>query len=190
MILSVLLASCSRATDVKDGDIVFQRSKSPQSQAIAAATHSDYTHIGIVFVDKGVPFVYEAIQPVSKIRFKEWITRGEGGHYVVKRLTDSSKLNPSRLRNEVKSMMGKDYDWLFDWSDERIYCSELVWKAYHLSSGLKLAELRTLGDFDLRSPAVQKLMKKRYGDSVPLKMKVIAPSDIFDSKLLTTIESK
>jgi hypothetical protein len=31
-------------------------------------------------------------------------------------------------------------------------------------------------------------MKQRYGDKVPYDMSVVAPSDIFDSSLLVTIE--
>jgi len=183
-----ILVSCSQGIELKDGDIIFQRSSSRQSQAIASATHSNYTHMGIILIDKGAPFVYEAIQPVSRTRLKDWIARGESGHYVVKRLIDASKLDASCLRREVNKMMGRDYDWLFEWSDDRIYCSELVWKAYYRATGLKLGELRTLGDFDLNSPAVQKLMKERYGDKIPLEMSVIAPTDIFESPLLVMVK--
>ena len=183
-----LLASCRPGPELKDGDIIFQRSNSRQAQAIALATHSDYTHMGIVFFEAGVPFVYEAIQPVCKTPLKVWITRGEGGRYIAKRLKDSSALNIARLLSEVNSMMGKDYDWLFEWTDDRIYCSELVWKAYLRATGLEIGRLRTLGNFNLAHPAVRQLMKERYGDNVPLKMSVIAPCDIFESSLLVTVK--
>lgn len=48
------------ASDLKDGDIIFQTSKSPQSQAIQKATGSKYSHMGIVIHRSGFPQVFEA----------------------------------------------------------------------------------------------------------------------------------
>ena len=187
IILTFSLVSCTQPPELQDGDIIFHRSQSKQSKAIALATHSHYTHMGLVFFDNGKPFVYEAIQPVTRTPLSDWIGRGENKHYVVRRLKDISLLDSKRMKQEVSSMIGKDYDWLFEWSDKRIYCSELVWKAYEKSTGLHLGSLRTLGDFDLEHVVVKQLMKERYGKNIPLQMNVIAPSDIFDSPLLMTV---
>ena len=189
-LLPAFLASCVANAALKDGDIVFQRSNSKQAQAVALATHSDYTHIGIVFYDGGIPFVYEAIQPVCKTPLNAWIARGEGGRYVAKRLKDSTGLDVAQVHSEVNKMMGKNYDWLFEWTDERIYCSELVWKAYFNAAGIELGSLRTLGDLDLSNPLVCQMMKERYGKNIPLKMSVIAPSDIFASTLLVSVDQE
>jgi uncharacterized protein YycO len=190
ILLVGLLASCSGAAEIKDGDIIFHRSKSRQATAIAAATKSDYTHMGIIFFSDGSPYVYEAIQPVTRTPLKDWITRGVGEHYVIKRLKDSSKVDFSKAKEETKKLLGRDYDWLFDWSDKRIYCSELVWKAYKRAAGVEIVSLRKLRDFDLTSEPVRKLMQERYGKNIPLDMDVIAPSDIFSSPKLITIEDK
>jgi uncharacterized protein YycO len=180
------------ATDVpvQDGDIIFHRSQTHQAAAIAAATHSEFTHMGVIFIEDGKPFVYEAVQPVGKAPLEEWIKRGEKEHYVIKRLKDPSKLDTVALKKEIIPMLGKNYDWLFAWSDDSVYCSELVWKAYERASGIKLGELRTLKDFDLSHAAVQKILKERYGDKVPYDMQVIAPCDVFTSELLMTVETK
>ena len=46
------------------------------------------------------------------------------------------------LENEVgRQLEGKHYDFWFEWSDERIYCSELVWKIYRRGLGIELGEL-------------------------------------------------
>lgn len=71
---------------LKDGDIVFQTSRSSQSQAIKQATHSIYTHMGIIFFKQNQPVVLEAVQPVKFTPFLKWVARGEQGHVVVKRL--------------------------------------------------------------------------------------------------------
>jgi uncharacterized protein YycO len=175
---------------VQDGDIIFHRSLTSQAAAIAAATHSEFTHMGVIFIEDGKPVVYEAVQPVGKAPLDEWIKRGDKEHYVIKRLKDSSKLDTVALKKEVTTMLGKNYDWLFEWSDDSIYCSELVWKGYERASGIKLGELRTLKELDLSHAAVQKILKERYGDKVPYAMEVICPCDVFSSTLLETVESK
>jgi hypothetical protein len=65
--LAVLLAGCvSQASPlVHDGDIVFQTSRSTQSAAIQKATHSQYSHMGLVLYRNGQPYVVEAIGPVK-----------------------------------------------------------------------------------------------------------------------------
>lgn len=178
------------ASPVEDGDIVFQKSLSRQSKAIEAATNSRMTHVGIIFHDWGIPYVYEAVQPVKKTRLSVWGKRGQNGNYVVRRLKDRSEVDIKKLKKEVKSYVGRDYDSLFGWCDSTIYCSELVWKAFDRACGIQIGKLRRLKDFNLSHPAVKSTLKCRYGRKIPYNMEVIAPSDIFDSRLLYTVYSK
>jgi len=187
---SVLPFACSEAVEIRDGDIIFHRSQSRQAKAIAAATKSDYTHMGIIFFSNNKPFVYEAIQPVTRTPLNLWIERGVGKHYVIKRLKDSDRVDFSKVKNEVQQLMGRDYDWLFEWSDGKVYCSELVWKAYERGANIKIGSLKRLEQFDLTSPLVRQIMAERYGSKIPLDMEVIPPSDIFDSDKLVTIQKK
>ncbi len=60
-------------SEFHDGDMIFQTSQSGQSLAIQYATHSKYTHCGLLFNDNGKWYVYEAVQPVKKTLFKDWI---------------------------------------------------------------------------------------------------------------------
>lgn len=176
---------------LRDGDIIFQHSQSRQCAAISAATHSPYTHVGLIFFEKGQPFVYEAVQPVVKTPLEAWIRRGREGHYVVKRLADAKTALPpeaiAKLRKETERYLGRNYDWAFGWSDERIYCSELVWKSYDRALGIKVGALKKLKDFDLSDPAVKKLMAERYGNGIPYGETVVSPVDVFDSKLLIEV---
>ena len=115
-----------------DGDIIFQETASGQSEAIKRATASPYSHVGIVYYEKNTAYVFEAVQPVKRSSLGAFLKRSVGGRYVVKRLKNRDlELNPeklSRMRAAGKKFVGKNYDWTFGWSDERIYCSELVWK--------------------------------------------------------------
>lgn len=191
-----VLVGCRRASDtvrdvdLRDGDIIFHTSKSGQSIAIQRATRSRYSHMGMIVHRSGKPFVLEAIATVRYTPLAEWIKRGEGEHFVVKRLTDTSLLGNGgreRLLKAAGGMVGRPYDLTFEWSDARIYCSELVWKAYHRALNLEVGNLATLGQFDLSDPAVKKKLSERYGASIPLRETVIAPDAMFNSALLSTV---
>jgi len=187
-----LLTACGENNPKKfqNADIIFQDSPSSQSQAIKIATNSEYSHVGIIYIKEGKPFVYEAVGPVVLTPLKTWISKGIGHKYVVKRLKNADVLSPRILRNmkrEAEKFKGKPYDGLFVWDDKRIYCSELVWKIYKRAVGLELGELKKLGSFNLGHPVVQAKLYERYGDHIPVNESVIAPQGIFDSSLLKTV---
>ncbi len=178
---------------LQDGDIIFQTSRSAQSQAIQLATHSKYSHCGLIFrAGTGMPewYVLEAVQPVKWTPLAGWIARGDGGHYVIKRPRVEPPLSGQdlqRVKTVGERFVGKDYDVYFGWSDKRIYCSELIWKAYRTATGLEIGKLQKLREFDLSDPVVAKKLRERYGDRLPLEEEVISPASIFESPLLSTI---
>jgi len=179
-------------TGLKNGDIIFQTSVSPQSKAIQLATKSKYSHCGIVFKENNELFVFEAIQPVKKTLLSKWIARGKNGKFVVKRLKNAdhilTKNTLSKMRNIAQQFAGKNYDLAFEWSDEKIYCSELIWKIYKRSTGLEIGKLEKLKDFDLSNPIVKQKMEERYGKNIPKNELVISPVSMFNSNLLTTVK--
>jgi len=172
----------------KEGDIVFQTSRSTQSAAVQAATASPYSHMGIILFQKGKPYVFEAVQPVKFTELGQWLARGKAGHFVAKRLKSSlNATEVGKLHVYARRYVGKPYDLTFEWSDERIYCSELVWKLYKQAANVELAPLEKLGSFNLKAPVVRKKLTERYGANIPLKEPVISPVAIFNSPLLLTI---
>lgn len=179
--------------EIKSGDIIFQITSSGQGKAVQLATRSKYSHCGIIYKEGDDYFVYEAVQPVKTTALNDWIARGEGGHYVIKRLKNAAKiLTPEalgKMKDAGHKYNGKNYDTFFEWSDEKIYCSELVWKIYKEATGIELATLRKFKDFDLTSEPVKIILKERYGNKIPLDEKVISPGNIFDSDLLMTVKS-
>jgi hypothetical protein len=44
-----------------------------------------------------------------------------------------------------------------------------------------------LKDFNLKDPRVQAILAERYGNAIPLEENVVAPSDLENSKIVTTI---
>jgi uncharacterized protein YycO len=187
--------TCNKTTEQEfmDGDIIFQTSLSPQSKAIQLATKSKYSHMGIIYKQGDEIHVYEAIQPVKYTPLNKWIARGKNGRYVVKRLKNYDNILTDDVLHEMKSVgekyKGKNYDPYFGWSDDRIYCSELVWKIYKQAVGIEIGSLQKIKEFDLSDPIVKNKIKERYGENLPEDELVISPASIFQSDLLYTVYS-
>lgn len=175
----------------QNGDIIFQTSRSAQSLAIQKATKSPYSHMGIVYVRDGKALVYEAIEPVKLTPLDDWIRRGEGGRFVVKRLIDADRRLTAaaleRMLQAGKVFEGKHYDLYFEWSDERVYCSELVWKIFKRALDIEVGELQTISELDLTDPAVQTKIRERWHGQPPPDELVISPSAMFASSCLVTV---
>ena len=179
-------------TQLQEGDIIFQTSLSSQSKAIQLATHSKWSHMGIVFKQNENWYVFEASNVVKATKLNDWIERGEGGHYVIKRVIDDSKIksadNLAAMKKCANKFLGKKYDLYFEWSDDKIYCSELVWKVYDAGLHIQVGQLQHLKDFDLSNAAVQQKMKERFGTKIPYNETVISPQAMFESDLLKQID--
>jgi uncharacterized protein YycO len=201
LITAVLLFAASSMAGLEpakfvyqDGDIIFQTSLSDQSIAIQRATRSPYSHCGIIFYRNGKPYVFEAASTVRFTPIEEWIASGSGGHFVVRRLKDAGTLlsdkAASKLRAAATRFQGKSYDSTFEWSDDRIYCSELVWKAYDRGFGIQIGKLQKMKDFNLSDPIVARKLKERYGTKIPMNEPVISPEAIYKSERLATVLKK
>lgn len=176
---------------LRDGDIIFQVSESPQSLAIKLATKSKYSHCGIIFKAPDGYYVTEAVQPVQTIPLEKWIERGTERHYVVKRLKNANEvLTPdviAKMKKVARGFEGKQYDIYFEWSDDKMYCSELVWKIYKRAAGIEVGPLKKLKEFNLDNPLVKLELRKRYGKNIPYEQRAVSPVDILDSPLLETV---
>ena len=179
---------------IQTGDLIFQTSNSSQSKAIQLATNSKYSHMGVIYENDGDYFVFEAINTVCYTAFDNWVSRGNDSHYVIKRLINAEELLSvealAKLKSVGKQYEGKKYDLYFEWSDERIYCSELVWKMYKEAIGIEIGKLERLSDFDLSDEIVKQKMKERYGNHIPLDEQVISPAAMFRCDKLELIEIK
>lgn len=187
------LSACKgQQTVPMEGDIVFHESTSRQSPIIKLAQNSRWTHCGIVFNIGSDAFVYEAVEPVKYTPLKEWIARGKDGYYIVKRLKKYtlSTSQIDRMKTVGLSFKGKHYDKLFQWNDDRMYCSELVWKIYSKGASIELCKPKQFSDFPIDIPRVRKLIMERYGDSFDPSEQIVSPQDLFKSKLLTEIHYK
>jgi len=175
----------------KEGDIIFQVSRSTQSKAIQAATGSRYSHCGILFKGaKGSWQVLEAENGVEITDLDKWKRRGDNhGHFVVKRYLGLSETALGKMKEKGRKHIGKRYDKKFLWSDHELYCSELVWKIYKDGADVQLGDPQYIKDLPVTSEGKKILesnLKKPIKDHTD---PVISPARIFSSVLLTTVDS-
>jgi hypothetical protein len=176
---------------VRDGDLVFQDSRSRQSEAIKLATRSAYSHMGVVTLRAGKPFVFEAAAGVQLTPLSAWIARGEGHRVVVKRLKQAETLLTPAVRAKMTALartwLGRPYDTAFRWDDQRLYCSELVYKLYKQGAGVEIGRVQPAGSFDLSSPLVRRELERRFGATFRADEPVISPQAMFEDPALETV---
>lgn len=176
--------------DLKTGDIVFQQTTGTQSRAVHLATHSNWSHCGIVLRFRKSWWVLEASRTTQLTPLKKFISRSsENGSWAIyrykKRVTDQAL---QAALEYGKAQLGKPYDFKFAWGESHQYCSELVWKVYN-AAGVSLCAPKSFSDYDLSSPEVKSLILTRYEhrDRLPKNIKVVAPSDLASSHHLKLV---
>ncbi len=177
IILFALIALISIATisafvskdskDLKEGDIVFQISKSTQSPFVQLATSSPWSHCGIVVFKNDKPYVLEASNVVKLTELQTWIHRGRGGKWRSRRvLKDCPKI-------QYRKYLGHPYDLAFKFDNGKMYCSELVYVIYKDQLGIVLCKPRKISSY--HTFGLEKMMKKR---NINLDQEVVAPCDL------------
>ncbi len=183
-----------KENEFKEGDLIFQITENGQSHAIQYLTKSKYSHVGIIIKKENKLFVFEASNKVRFTPIKKFIKNGVNSHFAIKRLKNANQI----LTKEALINMGKigakyynkNYDLCFEWTDEYIYCSELVWKIYKEGVNIELGSPTPLKNYDLSYGPAQKIIKKRMdrnGCDFSMDELVISPADMFNSELLKTI---
>ena len=181
-------SSTPGTSEVKSGDIIFQVSTSTQAPAVALASGSPITHVGLIVVEGERITVVEAVEPVREIPIEQFIEHGEmWGISRLKSEPSDSEWSKKVIRY-ARSMKGKHYDGLFQWGDDRIYCSELVWKAYSRGAGIDLVQPQRVGDLNLSLPPVQSLIKRRMGGKkLNLNEKIVTPGYLHASDQIESV---
>lgn len=176
---------------LQEWDLIFHTSQSRQCKAVQLATKSIYTHCGLIIKRNGEFYVLEAVQPVKLTRMGNFIARGKDNEYVIKRLKESEKILTPEVKEKMNKIsnewVGKNYDLTFEWSDDKIYCSELIWKIFQRSAGIEVGKIQKLKEFDLTSKEVKEIIQQRYGAIIPYEESVISPQSVFESEMLVEV---
>lgn len=177
---------------IREGDIIFQETEGPLTAALVEATETPWTHVGTIFRENGRWVVAEASKKVMKTPLHDFIQHGPGSRFVVKRVGNRS-FNAQEMRSlkaEHNEMMNKAYDAKFQWSDAKIYCSELVYKAYDAALGIRIGRMEVMGDLRLEGPAAQALIEKMFtsqGEEFNYQEPVVTPISMMQSEILENV---
>jgi hypothetical protein len=120
--------------------------------------------------------VLEAIGPVKFTPAPQWIAQGRGSHLSCHRLKAQHQLHIPGMITAAQQMLGKPYDMQYEFDDAKIYCSELIFKAYRSTAKQDLGKRVTLGQLDWRP--YEQVIRAITGGLVPLKREMITPKDL------------
>ena len=164
---AALLWAQDSTDDWKEGDIVFQISKSEQSPLIQYATGSPWSHCGIVVEKNGQFFVLEASNVVKLTPIETWCQRGRFSSVKTRRVLEKD------VKVKYSKYLGKPYDLAFKFDNGKYYCSELVWLIYKEQFGIELCKPRKIREYNL--VGIKKHLVRRGMKEDQL---VVAPSDL------------
>jgi hypothetical protein len=161
-----------------EGDFIFQSLiKSELVGLIEGATHSAFSHVGIVKRNKaGNWVVLEAMGTVHETPLWQYIARGRLDHFAVYRLKREFMPFIPAFIAETGKYQGRPYDYRYDMDEDFIYCSEFPYKAFLAVAGITLGETERIGDLDWKP--FEKTIRKMDGGCLPLDRVLISPVNL------------
>lgn len=165
-LLIVLLPGAARASalpqelpPLQDGDLVFQTLKSPQTLGVMAATHSLFTHVGLVHVQEEKYYVLDSAGSVGYSPLERWIENGQNEKFAVYRYKTLTSEEREKLFAHVEPYLNAPYDTLFVFGNKALYCSELPYLLFE-SIDKPIGAVEHLSDLEVDNPQTQHLMKQ------------------------------
>jgi hypothetical protein len=164
-----------------EGDIVFQSlPHEPLVDVIESCTRSPYSHCGLVRQAGDGWVVVEAIEPVKETPLAEWVARARDKKYAVARLRPEFRDRIPAMIAAARTFLGRPYDIRYDMDDAKIYCSELVFKAFKAATGgAELGRTQRLGELDWQPSRA--VIEKIEGGPVPLERVMITPRAVAEA---------
>lgn len=163
----------------QEGDLIFQSlPRGALVEAIEGCTGSPYSHCGIVMQREGRWVVLEAIGTVHETPLFSWIRRGRQSFFDVYRLKPEHQPRIAEMLAKARGYLGRPYDIHYELDDEKIYCSELIWKAWRDAGGSDLGTLEKLGAMNWQ-PHREVIVS--IEGRVPLEREMITPRAVAEA---------
>lgn len=168
------------------GDILIQSfPPGDLTNAIQSCTNSVYSHCGIVELKDGKWLVIEAVGPVKETPLAMWTKRGVHGEILALRFKDKYTPKIPEFIASAHSYLGRPYDMKMEMDDEKIYCSELVYKAFTNVYHEDIGKTQRLGDLNWKPN--EKFITSVEKGPVPLDRIMITPRAIAESDKMAVV---
>lgn len=174
---------------LKAGDLLFQSFPSHElTIAIEGVTQSAVSHCGILVEKSEKWFVLEAVGPVTYTPVENWIARSRKGAFWVYRFKPEYEGKIPQFIAAAEAFKGRPYDGRFQFDDEKIYCSELLFKAFKNSVGENLGTVQKLGDMNWKPH--EAYIRKVENGGLPLEREMITPRAVTEAPQLVEVYRK
>jgi hypothetical protein len=147
-------------------------------RTVKGVTQSEWCHCGVVDYKDGQWVVCEAVG--SGVRYTPlyyFLLRGDKFHFAAYRLTAPLRHHASLFAASCAQYVGRPYDIQYELDDEKIYCSELVYKAYKVATGETLGVVQRFGDLNWQ-PHKDDIIYYHGNGDLPLDREVVTPASI------------
>lgn len=170
----------------QEGDVVFQSlPRNPLINAIEGATDSPFSHCGVLHRAESGWVVIEAIGPVKETPLVAWVAQSRDWRTTVFRLKAPYRDHIPAFIREAQAFEGRPYDIRYEFDDAKIYCSELIYKAFRAASGEELGQLQALGELNWQPHT--KVIESIEGGEVPVERKMITPRGLSEAMQLEQV---
>lgn len=149
--------------DPPSGALIFQERKDLEGTALSLATGSPYTHVGIIRITGGGPYVMQssaATHGVAEIPLEDFIDVGVDRKFAI--YVTKTDLRPAGQLNSPASLKAYDYDHLpydsfYRLDSHAIYGAELIFKIFK-DIGLPIGTLRKIGELNFDTEPGRKFL--------------------------------
>ena len=187
-ILAVVLlgSGCNSHYTPQEGDIAFQSlPHNPLIDTIEGSTGSSFSHCGILHEAGADWNVIEAIDPVKETALTAWEMQGRDGRFTVYRLKRPYRDKIPAFVKAAQNYEGRPYNYHYTMDDSAIYCSSLIYKAFHAATGEDLGHLQKLGE--LKWQPYEPVIKRLENGLVPLDRLLITPRAVSEAPQLEKV---
>lgn len=170
----------------QEGDLLFQSLlRVPLVDAIEGSTGSPFSHCGILHRRADGWVVIEAIGPVKETPLENWLFQARDRTFTAYRLHEPLQPKIPAIIASAKEFLGRPYDIRYDLDDQKIYCSELIYKACLQATGEKLGQLVKLGDLNWQP--YEMFITTLENGPVPVERVMITPRHLSEASQLTKV---
>lgn len=198
--LSVTLFA-QKPFDLKTGDILFQTNKAQTSfvKAIENVTTSaddlNFSHVGVVVIENDSIFVLEATMPyVCRTPLEKYLKRSrlvDGNPLVVVgRLNPRFRKSIPKAIENMKSLLGKPYDYVFLPDNDKYYCSEIIYVSFLRRNGKPIFNSSPMSFKDKSTGETSPLWEKhfeRHKTPIPEGVPGTSPGEMSRSKAIKLV---